>query len=165
MIKKRHAIFFKSDTYHSTYSWIIKWQKCARMGLNDFHIELIIGTHCNWKKLKILGPVLELPAKGQLISKATYGVLDSPKNERKRFDLIYHSSNKSNFFIFLFVFLGEVRKTKIAFEIIWPLLSRYVYLCVLALCMRSRVCTFLYKRDLLMLPDHIFERSTGANRH
>ena len=28
---------------------IIKWQKCARMGLNGFHIKCIIGTHCNWK--------------------------------------------------------------------------------------------------------------------
>ena len=55
-------------------------------------------------------------AKGQLISKAIYGVLDSPKNERKRFDLIYHSSNK--FFNFFVRFYGEVRKTKIAFEII-----------------------------------------------
>ena len=26
---------------------IIKWQKCARMGLNGFHIKCIIGTHCN----------------------------------------------------------------------------------------------------------------------
>ena len=28
---------------------IIKWQKCAHMGLNGFHIKCIIGTHCNWK--------------------------------------------------------------------------------------------------------------------
>ena len=34
---------------HSSYSWNIKWQKCARMGLNAFLIEWIIGTHCNWK--------------------------------------------------------------------------------------------------------------------
>ena len=34
---------------HSTYSWNIKWQKCACMGLNGFHIKWIIGTHCNWK--------------------------------------------------------------------------------------------------------------------
>ena len=31
-------------------------------------------------------------AKGQLISKAIYSVLDSPKNERKRFDLLYYST-------------------------------------------------------------------------
>ena len=43
------------------------------------------------------------------------------KNERKRFDLIYHSSVKSNFFIFSFVFLEKLGKTQIAFEIIWPL--------------------------------------------
>ena len=43
-------------------------------------------------------------AKGQLISKAIYGVLDSPKNERKRFDLICHSSIKPKFFNFLLVF-------------------------------------------------------------
>ena len=41
---------------------IIKWQKCARMGLNGFHIRLIFGTLCN-KKNQILGAVLELPAK------------------------------------------------------------------------------------------------------
>ena len=28
---------------------VIKWQKCARMGLNGFHIKCIIGTHCNWR--------------------------------------------------------------------------------------------------------------------
>ena len=28
---------------------IIKWQKCARMGLNGFHIKCIIGTHCSKK--------------------------------------------------------------------------------------------------------------------
>ena len=34
---------------NSTYSWNIKWQKCACMGLNVFHIKWIIGIHCNWK--------------------------------------------------------------------------------------------------------------------
>ena len=34
---------------HSTYSWNIKRQKCARMGLNSFHIKWMIGPHCNWK--------------------------------------------------------------------------------------------------------------------
>ena len=34
---------------HTTYSWYIKWQKCAHMGLNDFHIKWMIGTQCNWK--------------------------------------------------------------------------------------------------------------------
>ena len=43
-------------------------------------------------------------------------------NERKRFDLIYHNSNKSNFHFFV-RFFGEVRKTKIAFEINWPLVK------------------------------------------
>ena len=47
---------------HSAYSWNIKWQKCARMGLNGFHIKWMISTHCNWKN-QILGAVLELPAK------------------------------------------------------------------------------------------------------
>ena len=34
---------------HSTLltAEIIKWQKCAHMGLNGFHIKCIIGTHCN----------------------------------------------------------------------------------------------------------------------
>ena len=47
-------------------------------------------------------------AKGQLISKAIYGVLDSPQKRTKRFDLIYHSSNKSNFFIFCSFFAFEI---------------------------------------------------------
>ena len=34
---------------HSAYSWYIKWQKCARMGLDGFHIKWMIGIHCNWK--------------------------------------------------------------------------------------------------------------------
>ena len=34
---------------HTIYSWNIKWKKCARMGLNGFHIKCMIGTHCNWK--------------------------------------------------------------------------------------------------------------------
>ena len=34
---------------HSTYSWDIKCQKCARIGLNSFHVKWIIGIHCNWK--------------------------------------------------------------------------------------------------------------------
>ena len=34
---------------HTTYSWNIKWQKCARMGLNWFHIREIFGTQDNWK--------------------------------------------------------------------------------------------------------------------
>ena len=33
--------------------------------------------------------------KGQLISKAIYGVLDSPKKQTKKFDLIYHSSKST----------------------------------------------------------------------
>ena len=54
-----------------------------------------------------------LPHKGQIISKAIYSVLDSPKNEWKIFDLIYNSSNKSNFFIFSSVFLEKLEKQKL----------------------------------------------------
>ena len=38
------------------------------------------------------------------------------KYEQKRFDLMYHSTNKSIFFIFFVRFFGEVRKTKFFFE-------------------------------------------------
>ena len=34
---------------HTTYSQYIKGQKCARMGLNGFHIRQIFGTQDNWK--------------------------------------------------------------------------------------------------------------------
>ena len=34
---------------HTTYRKNINLEKCAGIGLNDFHIKCIIGTHCNWK--------------------------------------------------------------------------------------------------------------------
>ena len=34
---------------HTTYRKNNKLEKCAGMGLNGFHIKLLIGTHCNWK--------------------------------------------------------------------------------------------------------------------
>ena len=57
--------------------------------------------------------------KGQLISKAIYGVLDSPKKRTKKIwlDIVV----TSQFFSFFRSFFGEVRKTQFAFEIIWPL--------------------------------------------
>ena len=36
---------------------IIKWQKCAHMGLNGFHKKCIIGTHCNWKNQNPVSPL------------------------------------------------------------------------------------------------------------
>ena len=44
----RHSTTWRAS-YHSAYSWNIKWQKCAHIGLNGFHIKWIIGIHCNWK--------------------------------------------------------------------------------------------------------------------
>ena len=34
---------------HTTYRKNYSLEKCVGMGLNDFHIKWIIGTHCNWK--------------------------------------------------------------------------------------------------------------------
>ena len=39
------TLLFRHVTIHTTHSWNIKWQKCAHMGLNGFHIKCIIGTH------------------------------------------------------------------------------------------------------------------------
>ena len=38
-----------SHQIHTTYRKNDNLEKCAGMGLNGFHIELLIGTHCNWK--------------------------------------------------------------------------------------------------------------------
>ena len=52
--------------------------------------------------------------KGQLISKTIYGVLDSPKkNKRKPFDLLYHSTMIYQVKWFLFVFLEKLGKQKL----------------------------------------------------
>ena len=56
------ADFMAEQANHTTYSWNIKWQKCARMGLNGFHIKCIISTHCNWKNQNPGSP-LGAPAK------------------------------------------------------------------------------------------------------
>ena len=48
-------------------------------------------------------------SKGQLISKCLFGVFNSPKNERKHFDLRYHSSNFCSFF-------GRIEDTKNTFR-------------------------------------------------
>ena len=37
--KKKSHLSVEEVTVHTTYSWNIKWQKCARMGLNGFHIR------------------------------------------------------------------------------------------------------------------------------
>ena len=50
-----------------------------------------------------------LKAKGQLISKTIYGVLDSPKKRTKK----NHSSNKSIFFHFFVRFLEKLGKQKL----------------------------------------------------
>ena len=65
---------------------------------------------------------LSLSTKGQLISKAIYGVLDSPKKTNEK-DLTWYIIVVTSqiFSFFCSFFFGEVRKTKIAFEIIWPL--------------------------------------------
>ena len=57
------------------------------------------------------------PGKDQLISKCLFWCLQfSQKNERKQFDLRYHS-RKLNFFV---RFLGELKIPKRHFEINWP---------------------------------------------
>ena len=38
-------------------------KKLGGLGLNGIKLKWIIGTHGNWKKIKILGAVLELPAR------------------------------------------------------------------------------------------------------
>ena len=47
---------------HGSYELIILLEKCGRLDLTVFHLMWVIGTYGNWK-IKILGAVLELPAK------------------------------------------------------------------------------------------------------
>ena len=47
---------------HGSYKWIIMHEKCGRPDSNGFQLKWRFGTHGNWKN-KILGAVLELPAK------------------------------------------------------------------------------------------------------
>ena len=49
MNEKSHYYSYTAQPCHTTYSWNIKWQKCARMGLNGFHIRKVFGTQDNWK--------------------------------------------------------------------------------------------------------------------
>ena len=53
----------KLKLYHDNYKWMIMLEKCGLPDLTVSHLIWIIGTHGNWKK--ILGPILELPAKQQ----------------------------------------------------------------------------------------------------
>ena len=46
---------------HGSYRWIIMLGKCGRPDV--FHLKWIIGTHGNWKKIKILEVIMELTAK------------------------------------------------------------------------------------------------------
>ena len=72
-------------------------------------------SYCGLVNPRISPSDIDLPVpKGQLISKAIYGVLDSPKKRtKKRFDLIYHSTNESKFFILSFGFLEKLGKQKL----------------------------------------------------
>ena len=49
LLNLRYLTWVLGRLTHSAYNWNNKWQKCARMGLNSFHIKWMIGTHCNWK--------------------------------------------------------------------------------------------------------------------
>ena len=55
---------FAPRPLHGSYKWIIMLEKCGRPDINVFHIKRTIGNHGNLK-IKILGAVLELPARQQ----------------------------------------------------------------------------------------------------
>ena len=60
---------------------------------------------------------IELPAKGQIISKAIYGQLTSPKNERMNlFCLLFYSSGQTNQIRRSVRFLGESTVRQSAFR-------------------------------------------------
>jgi hypothetical protein len=68
------------------------------------------------EKIKILLAVLELPAKGQLISKCLFGVFNFFQKWRKTRCIVV----KTNSFV---RFLEEFTPWQFAFEINWPLKS------------------------------------------
>ena len=64
--------------------------------------------------------------KGHLISKAIYGLLTSPKNERTNlFCLLFYSSWQTNQ-IRPFVFCENLRLANLLFEINWPLIWQWI---------------------------------------
>ena len=70
------------------YAWCKIWQ----------HIFEILYTVYVHKKISV---------KGQLISKCLFGVFNSPKKERKQFNLGYHSSKVE----FFWSFFGRIEDT------------------------------------------------------
>ena len=60
-------------------------------------------------------------SKGQQISKAIFGILNSSKTKNEK---NYPQSTQDNCFPFFVHFLEELRIPEIAFEIYWPLNSK-----------------------------------------
>ena len=81
-----------------------KLKKMAEFGITKIISKRHIIPKSNCKPLNV---------KGQLISKCLFGVFNSLKNERKQFDLRYHSSKVE----FFGSFLGELKIPKRHFEI------------------------------------------------
>ena len=44
-----------SKYWQGGYRWIIMLEKCRHTDLNEFHLNLIIGTHCKWKNQNPVG--------------------------------------------------------------------------------------------------------------
>ena len=61
------------------------------------------------EKIKILVAVLELPAKGQLISKCLFDILNSSKKRTKKFDL-------TTMILQVQLFFGRIEDTKKTFR-------------------------------------------------
>jgi hypothetical protein len=75
------------------------------------------------------------PAKSQLISKCLFGIFNSPKKRTKKFDFTkYYGTSTRIVFVH---FLGELKTSKIHFEINWPLVWTWIYLLAWSQCHKS----------------------------
>ena len=83
-------------------------------------------------------------------SKVFFGILNSSKNERKQFNQRYHSTVRSNFFVFV-RFLEELKTSKCSFEINWPLGLRE-----LKLAFKNKRIPLCESVDIVLTPDEVF---------
>ena len=90
--------------------------RLSKVGLDDKFFK----TSCiPLSTVYILG---QSAIKGQLISKAIYGLLTSPKKWKDEFVLLFYSSWQTNR-ICPFVFWENLRLANLLFDLIWPLAS------------------------------------------
>ena len=122
------------------FPWDLTWLFYILSDLGNFNInanhQCICTTllyhfwcknHCKKVQIKFCNKIYPIWfSKGQLISKAIYGLLNSYEKQTDEFDFPFYSSQqkKSNLSVH---FLEEVSRTWIAFEINWYVFTNSKY--------------------------------------